>query len=74
MMVGHLSDARQITVDWLEGCARCRGAGHAAMVFLPLTYPVEHDGVLLYTHWAKCPANGQPIMLQIVPLDPKVAA
>lgn len=54
-----------ITVD-LTGCARCHGEGHPQITFQPLTHPFTAEpGVAAYTftHWAPCPANGEPILL-----------
>lgn len=48
-----------------KGCARCDGEGHRGMVFKRLTHPVERNGEITYTHWAPCPANGEPILLEI---------
>jgi hypothetical protein len=47
----------------LHGCARCRGEGHKALVFLPLEHPVEVDDVEVFSHWAICPTNGEPILM-----------
>lgn len=51
----------------LTGCARCHGEGHADLAFEPLEHPIEHEGVVIGTHWAACPTNGQPILMRIVP-------
>lgn len=47
----------------LNGCARCDGEGHKGLVFLPLDHPVEVDGREVFTHWALCPENGEPILM-----------
>lgn len=52
-----------VTVD-LPGCARCHGDGHDGLLFSPLTHPVV-DGEGTWTHWAPCPTNGEPILLQV---------
>jgi hypothetical protein len=50
-------------VSSIRGCARCDGDGHEDVTWLPLTHPIEDsDGV--WTHWAPCPTNGQPILMQ----------
>lgn len=49
-------------VDYQTGCARCGGDGHEHMRYEPLTYPIELADCVA-THWARCPANGQPILL-----------
>lgn len=50
-----------VTMDQV-GCARCLGRGHDNITFVPLTHPVA-AGEYLFTHWAPCPANGEPILL-----------
>ncbi len=55
---------QELTID-LEGCARCQGDGHATLTFHPLTYSVEIDSEEVFTHWAPCPTNGEPILLSI---------
>jgi hypothetical protein len=47
----------------LHGCARCDGEGHKALFFQQLTHPVLVDGVEVFTHWAVCPTNGEPILM-----------
>jgi hypothetical protein len=54
--------ADDITID-LRGCARCHGEGHPRITFRPLTFPVRRDETTVYTHWAACPTNGEPIMM-----------
>lgn len=56
--------AQPRTVD-LTGCARCWGTGHERLTFKPLTHPFELDDGSTYTHWAPCPANGEPIMMRV---------
>lgn len=51
------------TID-LNGCARCQGDGHPDLTFAPLTHDVELDEEEDFTHWAPCPANGEPILLR----------
>jgi hypothetical protein len=54
------------TMD-LVGCARCRGEGHPRIVFMPLEFPIEiPDSIRVFTHWAPCPANGEPILFTTV--------
>jgi hypothetical protein len=51
----------------VTGCARCHGEGHWLM-FYPLTFPVElDDGGPSLTHWATCPATGEPVLMGIEP-------
>ena len=49
---------KTITVP-VTTCARC-GEDHERVVFKRLTRPGKR-----HTHWAKCPVNGEPIMLFI---------
>jgi hypothetical protein len=54
------------TMD-LVGCARCHGEGHPRLVFMPLEFPIEIPGSgRVFTHWAPCPANGEPILFTAV--------
>lgn len=46
----------------VEACARCGGA-HPSVAFDPLTRPMLVAGAEL-THWAACPAGGEPILAQ----------
>jgi hypothetical protein len=45
----------------IVGCARC-GASHFDIRFHALDVPVAER----WTHWAPCPNNGQPILMEIV--------
>jgi hypothetical protein len=60
---------------WRDKAPRCHGDGHEGIVFKPLTYPVHHGAVqgietgIVYTHWAPCPTNGEPILLRSVPRE-----
>lgn len=49
-----------ITVT-IHNCARC-GGDHEMVVFSKLAEPVDIDGEC--THWALCPAIGEPILLE----------
>jgi hypothetical protein len=53
-----------IIID-LNGCARCRGE-HPKLEFKPLTYPITTLSDNSITHWALCPTNGEPILLERV--------
>jgi len=46
------------------GCARCGGV-HYDLEFKLLTFPMEDSSGLVWTHWALCPTNGEPILLRI---------
>ena len=52
-----------ITVLTFNRCARC-GGEHEAIEVKALTRPGEP-----YTHWATCPANGEPILVAFIPDD-----
>ena len=57
-----------VCVD-VRSCARCQG-DHDKLTFKELTYYVFTDGSfgdedVLFTHWALCPDNGEPIMMSI---------
>lgn len=52
----------------LNGCARCHGDGHPALVFKPFTHPVERcGGEPPFVEWAMCPTVNEPILLAVVP-------
>jgi len=44
----------------VTNCARCGGV-HEKLVFAVLKQPAGED-----THWAPCPATGEPILLQLI--------
>jgi hypothetical protein len=48
----------------ITGCARCEGEGHENMTWEPLTHPIEDSDGALWTHWAACPTNGEPILMR----------
>ncbi len=53
----------------VRGCARCGGVHEVD--FKRLTNPIEavdHDEVV-YTHWAPCPTNGEPILMRKMPIQ-----
>jgi hypothetical protein len=51
----------------LGNCARCK-QDHEDLTFEKLEYPHEVKSEV-WTHWAPCPTNGQPIMLTILDED-----
>jgi hypothetical protein len=64
----HDAEASEITVD-LKGCARCDGDGHPNLTFKRFVRPV--DAVKPdFTHWASCPTNGDPILMQVFEDEP----
>jgi hypothetical protein len=48
----------------IRGCARCHGDGHEDVLWVPLTFPIEDSDGTLWTYWAPCPTNGQPILMR----------
>lgn len=59
-----------ITISNVTGCARC-GGDHESLLFKALAQPfapIEASGVS-WTHWAKCPTNGEPVLLRVVADD-----
>lgn len=77
-MAVKLNIPRQIT-----SCARC-GQDHAEIVFKQLTHPVQlfedsrvrnaaffrTPSAQMYTHWAPCPTNGEPILMRMITRPP----
>lgn len=54
-----------ITTD-VRNCARC-GMVHPNTKFLGFDNPVASpDGEIIWTHWALCPLNKQPILLRVI--------
>jgi hypothetical protein len=56
-----------MTIKKFINCARC-GLTHEMLDFKELAQPVLDPNitareVALYTHWAPCPTNGEPILL-----------
>lgn len=56
-------------VSTIVGCARCHGDGHEDVLWQPLAHPVEDADGSEWTHWASCPANGEPILMQVTEVD-----
>ena len=44
----------------LERCARCHESHHG-LELRRLTYPGDTGRGIVFTHWAPCPTNGEPI-------------
>lgn len=58
----------------IKNCARCKG-NHERLEIKKLTHPVTqqavgYDELTLYTHWALCPTNEEPIMVLVLPDPP----
>lgn len=72
-MAEELNMTRQVTA-----CARC-GQDHE-VIFKKLTHPIQifedtrvrnaaffrNPSARLYTHWAPCPTNGEPILMRMM--------
>jgi hypothetical protein len=52
----------------IVSCARC-GEVHENVETKRLTQPVYKDdsSTVLYSHWAPCPTNGEPILVVEIP-------
>jgi hypothetical protein len=61
-----------LLLEPLRGCTRC-GADHDSVSFLPLTRPVTGETGILFTHWASCPATGEPLLLLTTPITIQTA-
>lgn len=58
---------KTVTIPKLIRCARC-GHTHEKLTFVPLTRPVEFPGTVggaMFTYWAACPTNGEPIVMKV---------
>lgn len=45
----------------LDRCGRC-GAGHPGLELRKLSHPADTGRGIIFTHWAPCPVNGEPIL------------
>jgi hypothetical protein len=59
-----------MTID-LNGCARCHGEGHPGLEFRKFTHPGDTGRGIIFTHWALCPTNGEPIFYAAVTIMPE---
>ena len=56
----------EVKVEYLRSCARC-GGEHRDLLFKKLTRPIlGKSNAPLYTHWAPCPATGEPVLNRVV--------
>jgi hypothetical protein len=56
-------------ITTVEGCARC-GGKHADLDFKPFSQnSIKDSDGADWTHWALCPATGEPLILQVVQTD-----
>lgn len=46
----------------IKNCARCHG-NHEDVEFVRFNTPVYEGESLVWTHWAMCPTNEEPILL-----------
>lgn len=51
---------RTVRID-IGNCARC-GRNHRRLTFKPFDKGAPWPG---YTHWGRCPRNGEPILMKI---------
>ena len=50
----------------VKHCARCE-RDHDDLEFAAFTkHPIQHADGEVFTHWALCPANGEPILMRVV--------
>jgi hypothetical protein len=57
-----------ILLRTVRSCARCSG-DHVGILARPLTIPFApaEAAPLIWTHWAPCPVNGEPILVMGTP-------
>lgn len=58
-----LTVAGEVLVSGVGSCARC-GADHQSLRFERLLHEMRDSDGTVWTHWARCPTNGQPILLR----------
>ena len=59
-------DTPFVLIPFLQRCSRC-GGSHQELMFFELSTPIFlRYGVVLYTHWALCPTNGEPILNRVI--------
>lgn len=61
MRIKHHHD--HVVIALFADCSRC-GGEHENLDFLRLDPPMDVGGVL-FTHWALCPTNENPILLKV---------
>lgn len=52
----------EVHVGDQKGCARCGAAEHLHIAYQPFTNPIDVGEGFTATHYAPCPANGEPIL------------
>lgn len=58
-----LTVAGEVLVSGVGHCARC-GTDHQSVRFERLLHEMRDSDGTIWTHWARCPTNGQPILLR----------
>lgn len=58
-------DESKILVNGIDNCARCGGNHTEGVWFFRFTYPIQDKDGTLWTHWAACPTNGEPILAKM---------
>ena len=49
----------------VQRCARC-GRDHQNLILRHLERPIEDRDGSVWTHWMRCPQNGDPILWRVV--------
>ncbi len=52
----------------IGNCARC-GQDHKDLEFKLFTDAIEDTDGTIWSHWALCPTNGEPILLKVTQTD-----
>ena len=56
-------------IKHLKNCARCK-KNHRTLNLKKMRYPIpEADGSVTWTHWAKCPNTGDPVLFSIIEME-----
>lgn len=58
-----LTAAGEILMAGVGNCARC-GMNHQSLRFERLLHEIRDSDGTVWTHWARCPTNGQPVLLR----------
>lgn len=61
----NIAQDAKIEITGIESCARCGGNHEQSVWFFKFTYPIQDSNGTLWTHWAVCPTNGEPILAKI---------
>ena len=63
-----------LTIKKISGCARC-GGDHERVTASRMTQPFApaEAAPMIWTHWAACPTNGEPILIGGITVVPDPA-